>query len=112
MHLFKRTGNPQLCDNHRGISLLSIVGKVLERVLLNRLNEHLEQSGFLPEVQRGIRKDRETIHILHSNAVSREMPETEHGPLHDLVDLLKYLTQSVVRVFGKLWRCLAVQSSS
>ena len=45
IHLFKRKGNPQLCDNRRGISLflLSVAGKVLARVLLNRLNEHLEQ---------------------------------------------------------------------
>ena len=32
--LFKRKGNPQLCDNHRGIPLLSIAGKVLAGVLL------------------------------------------------------------------------------
>ena len=50
IHLFKRKGNPQLCDNHRGISLLSFAGKVLARVLLHRLNEHLEQSGLLPEI--------------------------------------------------------------
>ena len=49
IHLFKRKGNPQICDNHRGISLLSIAGKILARVLLNRLNEHLERSGLLPE---------------------------------------------------------------
>ena len=49
IHLFKRKGNPQVCDNHRGISLLSIAGKILARDLLNRLNEHLEQSGLLPE---------------------------------------------------------------
>ena len=35
IHLFKRKGNPQLCDNHRGISLLSVAGKVLARILLN-----------------------------------------------------------------------------
>ena len=35
IHLFKRTGNPQVCDNHRAISLLSIAGKILTRVLLN-----------------------------------------------------------------------------
>ena len=35
IHLFKRKGNPQLCDNRRGISLLSIDGKVLARILLN-----------------------------------------------------------------------------
>ena len=61
IHLFKRKGNPQLCDNHRGISLLSVVWKVLARILLNRLNEHLEQSGLLPESQCGFRKDRGTI---------------------------------------------------
>ena len=50
IHLLKRKGNPQVCDNHRGISLLSIAGKILARVLLNRLNEqHMEQSGLLPE---------------------------------------------------------------
>ena len=27
IHLYKRKGNPQVCDNHRGISLLSIAGK-------------------------------------------------------------------------------------
>ena len=46
IHLFKRKGNPQLCDNHRGISLLSIAGKAIARVLLNRLNEHLDSQGF------------------------------------------------------------------
>ena len=59
IHLFKRKGNPQVCDNHPCISLLSIVGKILARVLLNRLNEHLEQSGLVPESQCGFRKAEE-----------------------------------------------------
>ena len=58
IHLFKRKGNPQVCDNHRGISLLSIARKILARVLLNRLNEHLERSGLLPGSQCGFRKNR------------------------------------------------------
>ena len=58
IHLFKRKGNPQVCDNHRGISLWSIAEKILARVLLNRLNEHLECSGLLPESQCGFRKTR------------------------------------------------------
>ena len=28
IHLYKRKGNPQGCDNQRGISLLSIAGKI------------------------------------------------------------------------------------
>ena len=31
IHLFKRKGNPQVCDNHRGISLLTVAGKILAR---------------------------------------------------------------------------------
>ena len=42
IHLYKRKGNPQVCDNHRGISLLSIAGKILTKILLNRLNAHLD----------------------------------------------------------------------
>ena len=64
IHLFKRKGKPQVCDNHRGISLLSIAGKILAWVLLNRLNEHLERSGLLPESQCGFRKNRGTIDMI------------------------------------------------
>ena len=64
IHLFKRKGNPQVCDNHRGISLLSIAGKILARVLLNRLNEHLERSGLLLESQCGFRKNRGTMDMI------------------------------------------------
>ena len=85
IHLFKRKGNPQVCDNHRGISLLSVAGKILARVLLSRLNEHLERSGLLSESQCGFRKKkRNNRHDLYSTTASRKMPGTECGPLHDL----------------------------
>ena len=48
VHLYKCKGNCHACDNHRGISLLSIAGKALPRVLLNHLVVHLER-GLLPE---------------------------------------------------------------
>ncbi|VDM00695.1 unnamed protein product [Schistocephalus solidus] len=41
-HLYKQKVNRQLCDNHRGSSLLNIAGKIFTRILLNRLNDHLE----------------------------------------------------------------------
>ena len=31
IHLLKRKGNPLVCDNHRGISLLSSAGKILTK---------------------------------------------------------------------------------
>ena len=45
--LYTWKGNPQVCDNHRGISLLCIAGKILANILLNRLNVHLDQKGNL-----------------------------------------------------------------
>ena len=47
IHLYKK-GNRQLCDNHRGISLLAIAGKILARMLLKRPIVHLEHA-LLPE---------------------------------------------------------------
>nr|VZI30375.1 unnamed protein product [Spirometra erinaceieuropaei] len=54
VHLYKRKGKRQVCDNHRGISLLNIAGKIFARILLNRLNIHLEE-GLLPESQCSLR---------------------------------------------------------
>jgi hypothetical protein len=63
IHLYKRKGNRHVCDNHRGISLLCIAGKLLARLLLNRLIKHLED-GLLPESQCGFRKDRGTVDMI------------------------------------------------
>ena len=46
IHLYKRKGYHQQCDNHHGISLLSITGKVLPRALLNCLITHLVKVFF------------------------------------------------------------------
>ena len=37
IHLYKRKGNPQVCDNHRVISLLCIAGTILTKIMLKRL---------------------------------------------------------------------------
>ncbi|VDM01395.1 unnamed protein product [Schistocephalus solidus] len=59
VHLYKRKGNQQLSDNHTGISLLNITGKVFTRILLNRPNGHLEQC-LLSESQYGFLRPRRT----------------------------------------------------
>ena len=90
IHLFKRKGNPQVCHNHRRISLLSITGKILARVLLNRLNEHLEQSGILPESQCGFRKDRGTIDMTFKARQLQEKYQEQNVDLYmNFVDFTK-----------------------
>ena len=61
MHLYKNKGDIKCCDNHRGISLLCIAGKIYARILLNRLVAHLEVIGLLPESQCGFVAGRSTI---------------------------------------------------
>ncbi|CAH8514417.1 unnamed protein product [Schistosoma haematobium] len=57
-HLIKipKKGDLSKCDNYRGITLLSIPGKVFNRVLLNRMKDCVDAQ--LRDQQAGFRKDR------------------------------------------------------
>ena len=89
VHIYKRKGNRQSCDNHRGISLLSIAGKILARVLLNRLLDHLEQ-GLLPESQCGFRAGRGTSDMIFAARQLQEKCMEQHRDLYTtFVDLTK-----------------------
>ena len=94
IHLYKRKGNRQACNNHCGISLLSIAGKIVAKVLLNRLNNHLQQ-GLLPESQCGFRKDRGTIDMVFA---ARQLQEKCQERNTDLYSTFVDLT-SIVRQF-------------
>ena len=90
IHLFKRNGTPQVCDHHRGVSLLSIAGKILARVLLNRLNVQLEWSGLLPESQCGIRKNIGTIDMIFTARQLQAKCQEQNVDLYmTFVDLTK-----------------------
>ena len=105
IHLFKKKGNPQVCDNHRGISLLSVAGNILARVPLNRLNEHLERSGLLPESQRGFRKNRGTIDMIFT---ARQLQEKCQEQNVDLYMTFVDLTKSFDTVSHEgLWKIMA-----
>ena len=55
VHIYKRKGDRAVYDNHQGISLSSVSGKVLARILLNRLRDHVDSSAIIPENQCGFR---------------------------------------------------------
>ncbi|BHF58933.1 hypothetical protein SprV_0100188800 [Sparganum proliferum] len=89
VHLYKRKGNSQVCDNHRGIYLLNIIGKTFARILLNGLNNHLEQ-GLLPESQCGFRRHRETCDMIFAaRQLQEKCPEMRTHLYSTLVDLTK-----------------------
>ena len=104
IHLYKRKGNRQDCNNHRGISLLSIAGKILARILLNRLMKHLEE-GLLPESQCGFRKERGTIDMVFA---ARQLQEKCQEQNVDLYSTYVDLTKAFDTVSRKgLWRIMA-----
>ena len=90
IHLYKRKGNPQVCDNHRGIFLLSNAEKRLAKILLNRLNAHLDKAGLIPESQCGFRKDKGTIDMIFTARQLQEKFQEQNVDLYmTFVDLTK-----------------------
>ncbi|KAI8501811.1 hypothetical protein Bbelb_202230 [Branchiostoma belcheri] len=80
VHLYKRKGNRQSCDNHRGISLLVIAGKILARVLLNRLIQHMDE--HLPESQCGFREGRGTADMIFAARQLQEKCQEQNRDLY------------------------------
>ena len=62
--LYKNNGDRSDCNNYRGISLLSIIGKLYARILLHRLQ--LLADRVYPESQCGFRAGRSTTDMIFS----------------------------------------------
>lgn len=89
IHLYKRKGERSVCDNHRGISLLSIAGKILARVIFNRMTTHIT-SSILPESQCGFRSGRGTADMIFTARQLQEKCREQHKDLYMIfVDLTK-----------------------
>ena len=61
--LFKNKGSRADCGNYRGISLLSIVGKILTCFILNRMIDSVAENT-LPDSQCGFRPGHSTIDMV------------------------------------------------
>ena len=62
--LFKNKGDRSDCNNYRGISLLSVVGKVFAQVVLARLQ--ILADRIYPESQCGFRSGRPIVDLIFS----------------------------------------------
>ena len=86
--LYKNKGDRSDCNNHRGISLLSVVGKLYARVVLKRLQILAED--VYPESQCGFRRDRSTIDMIFTLSILKEKCREQHQPLYmAFIDLTK-----------------------
>ena len=86
--LFKK-GKRTVCDNYRGISLLSVAGKLLARVIINRINKHITDL-VCSESQCGYRKGRGTVDMVFCLRQLQEKSREHRTPLYmAFVDLTK-----------------------
>ncbi|KAG0711023.1 Iron-sulfur protein NUBPL [Chionoecetes opilio] len=103
--IWKGKGDRQDCNNYRGITLLSVPGKVLAHLLLTRIRSHLvkhqrpQQSGFTPGKST-------TDRILALRVLVERRREFRQGMLAAYVDLKKAF-DSVHR--ESLWDLLRLQ---
>ena len=87
--IYKKKGDRATCGNSRGIALLSVAGKVLAKIMITRLNQHITDSTC-PESQCGFRRERGTSDMIF---VSRQLQEKCREQRKDLciafIDLSK-----------------------
>ena len=62
--VFKNVGERSTAKNYRPVSLLSVVSKVFEKLVNNRIVDHLEKCGLFSDFQYGFRSSRSTADLL------------------------------------------------
>ena len=62
--VFKNVGERSTAKNYRPVSLLSVVSKVFEKLVNNRIVDHLKKCGLFSDFQYGFRSSRLTTDLL------------------------------------------------
>ena len=62
--VFKNVGERSTAKNYRPVSLLSVVSKVFEKLVNNRIVDHLEKCGIFSDFQYGFRSSQSTADLL------------------------------------------------
>jgi hypothetical protein len=102
--LYKKKGEKSDCSNYRGITLLSIAGKILARVLLDRLIPSIAEEN-LTESQCGFRANRGTTDMTFVlRQIQEKCREQNMGLYAAFIDLTKAF-DTVSR--DGLWKILA-----
>eukprot|EP00752_Nemacystus_decipiens_P010806 g9612.t1 len=100
-----KKGDRSNCNNFRGISPLSHVGKVLAKTITNRLTAFCEANDILPEEQCGFRPGRSTVCMLFVVRRLQELGRRRRIPLYMCFIDLQKAYDSVDREL--LWKVLA-----
>lgn len=73
-----------MCDNHRGIILLSVAGEILTPVDLARLSDDVVHANVISEVNGGFRSVRSTVDMIFAARQLHEKVQEQHMVFVDL----------------------------
>ena len=62
--IFKNVGERSTAKNYHPVSLLSVVSKVFEKLVNNRIVDHLEKCDLFSDIQYGFRSSRPTANLM------------------------------------------------
>ncbi|KAG5666355.1 hypothetical protein PVAND_014389 [Polypedilum vanderplanki] len=82
--------------NYRPISLLSSLGKLLEKLILSHINRHCMKYNIFPETQHGFRQNYSTLHQLR-----RVISHAKQGLDNKLSTGL--ITMDIEKAFDRVW---------
>ena len=89
-------------NNYRPISILSVIEKIIEEIIVRRLTEFLNKYNIINKNQFGFQKDKNINKLLgnFSNFINKSLSEKKHC-LSLFIDfsrlLTRYLTQNLLK---------------
>ena len=94
--VFKNIGESSAAKNYRPFSLLSVVSKVFEKLVNNRIVDHLEKCGLFSDFQYGFRSSRSTADLLTvaSDRIARTFNRS---------GATRPVALDVSKAFGRVW---------
>ena len=85
------------CGKFRPISLLSVVSKLMERIVARRLYRYVERENVLPEYQSGFRQGHSTVNLL------AELQQEAHSAFARRESLL-FVMLDIEKAYDRAWR--------
>ena len=94
--VFKNVGERSTAKNYRPVSLLSVGSKVFEKLVNNRIVDHLEKCGLFSDFQYGFRSSRSTADLLTvvSDRIARAFNRSR---------ATRAVALDISKAFGRVW---------
>ena len=108
-----KSGDKDSVGNYRPISILPVFSKVLQRIMYNRVYNHLNSKGLLHEKQFGFQRNNSTEHaILHLTRDITDSFEKGEYTLGIFIDLSKACDTAGHQILIKKLQCYGIDGTA